>query len=149
MSHWYVKNLDQFETSYRCTNWYLSEIDQLNTVSWSYWSRRPFFVSFKLMKTSKEVSLKTSLKISVPLKFEPYNLQHCRKNCCKLIFCVLLEQLLSHITFGRLHYYEFTLTKKYNKTLLQKRETKLFKQTKKSLKTCSKSTSKKTRTFWD
>ena len=32
--------------------------------------------------------------------------------------------------FGRLHYYEVTLIKKYNKPLLQKSETKIFKQKK-------------------
>ena len=39
------------------------------------------------------------------------------KNCRKLIFCVRPEQLLSHISFGRLHYYEVTLVKKWNKPL--------------------------------
>ena len=39
------------------------------------------------------------------------------KNCRKLIFCVRPEQLLSHISFGRLHYYEVTLVKKCNKPL--------------------------------
>ena len=46
-----------------------------------------------------------------------------------LIFCVLLDQLLSHIIFGQLYYYKYTLVKKYNKPL-QKRETKVFKQKK-------------------
>ena len=68
----------------------------------------------------------------VPLKFEPCNLQHCKKNYCKLNFCVLLEQLLSHIIFGRLHYYEVTLVKKYNKPIRQKSETKVLKQKKKN-----------------
>ena len=31
---------------------------------------------------------------SVPLKFESYNLHHCKKNCCKLVFLVFTEQLL-------------------------------------------------------
>ena len=35
---------------------------------------------------------------------------------------------MSHIMFGRLHYYEVTLIKKYNKPLLQNSETKVFKQ---------------------
>ena len=30
----------------------------------------------------------------VPLKFESYNLHHCKKNCCKLVFLVFTEQLL-------------------------------------------------------
>ena len=44
-----------------------------------------------------------------------------------------LEQLLSHILayfFGLIPYYEVTLTKKYNKPLLQKSETEVFKQKK-------------------
>ena len=60
---------------------------------------------------------------------------------------MLLEQILSQIIFGRLHYYEFILIKKYKKSLLQKSQTKVFKQ-KKLQKTCSKWTSKKTRAFW-
>ena len=36
-------------------------------------------------------------------KFESYNLQHCEKNCRKLVFCVFQEQLLPFICFGRLH----------------------------------------------
>ena len=64
----------------------------------------------------------------VPLKFESYNLQHCKKNCRKLIFYVLPEQLLSQIILGRLHCYDVTLMKKYNKLLLQKSETKISKQ---------------------
>ena len=35
------------------------------------------------------------------------------KNCCKLVFCVFPEQLLSHRFFGQLHCYEVTLAKKY------------------------------------
>ena len=60
-----------------------------------------FLVSYKLMKTSEKVfpvivtlnswflqdcSPWCSL---VPLKFESYNLHHCKKNCCKLVFLVL------------------------------------------------------------
>ena len=46
-----------------------------------------------------------------------------------LIFCVLLDQLLSQIIFGQLCYYKFTFIKKYNKPL-QKSETKVFKKKK-------------------
>ena len=41
-----------------------------------------------------------------------------------------LEQLLSHILFGLIPYYEVTLLKKYDKPLLQKSETEVFKQKK-------------------
>ena len=50
------------------------------------------------------------------------------KNSHKLVFCVFPEQLLSHIIFGLLHWYEVTLIKRYNKPLLQKSETKILKQ---------------------
>ena len=50
-----------------------------------------------------------------------------------LIFCVLLDQLLSQIIFGQLCYYKFTFIKKYNKPL-QKSETKVFKKKKKNHK---------------
>ena len=50
-----------------------------------------------------------------------------------LIFCVLLDQLLSQIIFGQLCYYKFTFIKKYNKPL-QKSETKVFKKKKKIIK---------------
>ena len=34
-----------------------------------------------------------------------YKLQHCKKNCRKLVFWVFSEQLLHHIIFWRLHFY--------------------------------------------
>ena len=64
----------------------------------------------------------------VPLKFESYNLHHCKKNCCKLVFLVFTEQLLYQIIFGQLHCYEVTLVKTCNNPLLQKSETKVFDQ---------------------
>ena len=64
----------------------------------------------------------------VPLKFESYNLHHCKKHCGKLVFVVFTEQLLYQIIFGRLHCYEVTLVKKCNKPQLQKSETKFFDQ---------------------
>ena len=64
----------------------------------------------------------------VPLKFESYNLHHCKKNCCKLVFLVFTEQLLYQIIFGQLHCYEVTLEKTCNNPLLQKSETKVFNQ---------------------
>ena len=36
----------------------------------------------------------------VPLKFESYNLYHCKKNCCNLVFLVFREQLLYQIILG-------------------------------------------------
>ena len=41
----------------------------------------------------------------VLLKFESYNLQHCKINCSKLVFWVLSKQLLHHIIFLWLHFY--------------------------------------------
>ena len=61
------------------------------------------------------------------MKFESYNFHYCKKNCCKLVFWVFSEQLLSHIIF-KLHCYEVTLVKKCNKPSLQKSETKIFDQ---------------------
>ena len=52
---------------------------------------------------------------------------NCRKNCSKLVFCVFPKQLLCHINSGWLRCYEDTV-KKYKKPLLQKSETKIFKQ---------------------
>ena len=66
----------------------------------------------------------------VPLKFESYNLHHCKKNCCKLVFLVFTEQLLYQMIFGQLHCNEVTLVKKCNKPLLQKSETKVLDQKK-------------------
>ena len=62
------------------------------------------------------------------LKFQSYNLQHCEKNCRKLLFWEFTEQLPLHTIFGWLHCYEVTLVKKCNKPLLQKRETKIIHQ---------------------
>ena len=64
----------------------------------------------------------------VPLKFESYNLHHCKKNCCKLVFLVFTEQLLYQIISVQLDCYEVTLVKMYNKLLPQKSETKVFNQ---------------------
>ena len=50
------------------------------------------------------------------------------KSCHKLVFCVFPERLLSNIIFRWLHCYGVTLVKKYKKPLLQKCETKNFKQ---------------------
>ena len=104
-----------------------------------------FLVICKLMKTLKAVflclfkqltfgrlfSLNFSSKSPwcspVPLKFESYNLHHCKKNCHKLAFLVFTEQLLYQIVFGRLHCYE-VLVKKCNKPLLQKSEKKFLDQ---------------------
>ena len=75
---------------------------------------------------------------SAPLKFESHNLQHCKKNCGKLFFWVFTEQLLFHIIFWKLHFYEVTLVKSSpillrsysskndNKPLLQISETNIF-----------------------
>ena len=79
---------------------------------------------------SLNFSSKSPLCSPVSLKFESYNLHHCKKNCCKLVFLVFKEQLLYQIVFGRLHCYEVTLVKKCNKPLLQKSETKVFDQKK-------------------
>ena len=64
----------------------------------------------------------------VSLKFKFYNLHHCKKNCCKLVFLVFTEQLLYQIIFVQLHCYEVTLVKMCNKLLPQKCETKVFNQ---------------------
>ena len=87
-----------------------------------------FLVNSKLMKTFEDVLTKSPWCSPVPLKFESYDLHHWKNNCRKLVFLVFREQLLSHIIFGRLHYYEVTLVKKCNKTLLQESETKIFDQ---------------------
>ena len=57
-------------------------------------------------------SSKTSCGSPVLLKFESCNLYHYKKNCHKLAFSVLTEQLLYHIIFEWLHCYEVTLVKK-------------------------------------
>ena len=78
---------------------------------------------------SLKLSSKSHCCSPVPLKFESYNLHHCKKNYRKLVFLVFTEQLLYQIIFGRLHCYEVTLVKKCNKLLLRKSQTKVFDQT--------------------
>ena len=63
-----------------------------------------------------------------PLKFESYYLKRCKKSCRKLVFWVFSEQLLHRLIFWRLHCYEGTLVKRYNKPLLLKSETRIFDQ---------------------
>ena len=90
--------------------------------------------NFKQLTFARLFSLNFSSKSPwcspVPLKFESYNLRHCKKNYCNLDFLKLIEQLLYQIIFGQVHCYEVTLVKKCNKPLLQKSETKVFDQTK-------------------
>ena len=96
-----------------------------------------FLVSCKLMKTFGEVfscvcnfkqvifarwfSLKFSSKSPwcspVPLKFEFYNLHHCKKNWCNLVFLVFTEQILYQLILGQLHCYEPALVKKFFKKI--------------------------------
>ena len=73
-------------------------------------------------------SIKYPWRSQVPLKFETYNLHHCKKNCRKLVFLVFTKHLLYQIIIGRLHCYEVALVKKCNKPLLQKSEAKIFNQ---------------------
>ena len=63
--------------------------------------------------------------LNVSSKFEPYNLQHCKKNCRKLDFCVFLEQLLPFIF---LWVATLLLQKSLINHYLQKSETNIFKQ---------------------
>ena len=79
------------------------------------------------MLFSLKLSSKSSWWSLVKIKFESYNFHHCKRNCCKLVFWVFSEQLLSHIIF-KPHCHEVTLVKKYNKSSLQKSETKIFDQ---------------------
>ena len=77
---------------------------------------------------SLNLSGKSTWRSLVKMKFESYNIHHCKNNCHKLVFWVFLEQLFSQIIFEQLHCHEVTLVKKYNKPLLQKSETKIFDQ---------------------
>ena len=65
--------------------------------------RFSFVSNFKKLTFARLFSLKLSSKSPwcspVRLKFESYNLQHCKKNCHKLVFCVFPEHLLYHIIF--------------------------------------------------
>ena len=69
-----------------------------------------FLVSFNFKKlTFARFSLKFSSRSSwfslVPLKFESFNLHHCKKNCCRLVFLIFTEQLLYRIILGQLYCY--------------------------------------------
>ena len=69
-----------------------------------------FLVSFKFKQlTFARFSLKFSSRSSwfslVPLKFESFNLHHCKKNCCRLVFLIFTEQLLYRIILGQLYCY--------------------------------------------
>ena len=108
--------------------------------------RRFSFVSnFNKLTFARLFSLNFSNKSPwcspVQLKFESYNLQHCKKNCRKLVSCVFTDKLLYYIIFGWLYCHEVFLVKNCNKPLLQKSETKIFDQ-KRFIKTCWKSTRK-------
>ena len=68
-------------------------------------SRRFYFdSSFKKLTFARFFSFNFLCKSSwcspVPLKFESFNLQHCKKNCHKLVFWVFTEQLHYQIIFG-------------------------------------------------
>ena len=93
--------------------------------------RRGFSCVFNLKQLTFARLFSLNFSVNLPgvaLQFESYNLHHCKKKCCKLVFLVFTEQLLYQIIFGRLHCYEVTLLKKCNKPLLQKTETEVFDQ---------------------
>ena len=91
-----------------------------------------YVCNFKQLTFSRLLSLnflsKSARCSPVPLKFESYNLHHCKKNCRKLVFLVFTEQLLYQRVFSWLHCYEVTPLKKCDRPLLQKIETKVFNQ---------------------
>ena len=62
------------------------------------WEGFPCICNFKLLTFARLFSINVPSKSPwcspVPLKFESYNLHHCKKNCCKLVFLVFTEQLL-------------------------------------------------------
>ena len=81
--------------------------------SWAKTQRR-FWLCCKLMKRSRRLSFVSSFKklifarlfslnvsskspwcSPVSLKFDSYNLQHCKMNCRKFVFWVLTEQLIT------------------------------------------------------
>ena len=93
--------------------------------------RRGFSCVFKLKQLTFARLFSLNFSVNLPgvaLQFESYNLHHCKKKCCKLVFLVFTEQLLYQIIFGRLHCYEVALVKKCNKPLQQKSETKILDQ---------------------
>ena len=61
--------------------------------------------NFKQLTFARLFSLNFSSKSPwcspVPLKFESYNLRHCKKNYCNLDFLKFIEQLLYQIILGR------------------------------------------------
>ena len=74
---------------------------------------RLFFLNF---------SNKSPWSSLVSLKFESYNLQHCKKNCRKLAFWVFTEQLLYYIIFWRPHCYELKCNKSLTKKVKKKKD---------------------------
>ena len=60
--------------------------------------------NFKQLTFARFFSLNFSNKCPwcspVSLKFESYNLCHCKKSCCKLVFLVFTEQLFYQIILG-------------------------------------------------
>ena len=133
---WYLVILICHFDNFSIWKWYLRYLLS-DIVFWGLFSfkiiknpgRFTSLSSFKKLAFARLFSLNFSCKSSlchpVPLKFESYNLQHCKNNCRKLVFWVFSEQLLDHTIFMRLHFYSF---KKYNKALPQKSETKIFDQ---------------------
>ena len=81
--------------------------------------KKSIFVRFFSLNLSSKSPWRSAVKIKK---------KHRKKNCRKLVFWVFQEQVLSNIIFERLHCYDVTLVKEYNKPLLQKSETKIFDQ---------------------
>ena len=50
--------------------------------------------TFYFVSNFKKLSFALLFSLNLSRKFESYNLQHCKKNCRKLVFCVFSEQLL-------------------------------------------------------
>ena len=127
---WFIKNENGSEhLHYLLSNLIWSGCNhrgsELEKISGNHYSRHLFLVSCKLMKHPRRFSFVSNfIKLTfarlsflnfsskspwwspVPLKFESYNLQHCKKNLFKLVFWVFSEQLLYHIIFGQVHWKE-------------------------------------------
>ena len=85
-----------------------------------------FFDTILMVKKSTSFALTCFYDISIE-KSSMLFLLSCRNNCRKSACWVFTEQLLYNIIFGWL---QVALVKKCNKPLLEKREEKIFEQTK-------------------
>ena len=94
-------NLDGRKMHFVCTYFCRRNFDEIDVVFGKLYANKNIQRGFSFVSNFKKLSLARLFSLNflskspwcsttreIYLKFESYNLQHCKKNCCKLVFWV-------------------------------------------------------------